>query len=69
VLYSACSLLPAETVAVVDEVCAHGEARRLSASAAVAALLGPDCLAGTDLWLLPHRHHTDGMFAALLTPA
>lgn len=69
VLYSACSLLPAETVAVVDEVCAHGEARRLSASAAVADLLGPDCLAGTDLWLLPHRHHTDGMFAALLTPA
>lgn len=69
VLYSACSLLPAETVAVVDEVCARGHARRLSANAAVADLLGADQLDGTDLWLLPHRHHTDGMYAALLTPS
>jgi len=69
VLYAACSLLPAETVAVVDRAVAAGLAIRESAAAVVASLLGEDLPAGPDLWLLPHRHGTDGMYAALLRRA
>jgi 16S rRNA (cytosine967-C5)-methyltransferase len=65
-VYATCSILVEENEAIVDAFLArHGEFSRLSA----AELLSKQDIAldtGVDLRLLPHRHDTDGFYAAAL---
>jgi 16S rRNA (cytosine967-C5)-methyltransferase len=68
-VYATCSLLPAENAEVVDAfLAAHPEFERVPAGAILeqqgvaAAELAPQ----GDLRLLPHRHGTDGFYAAVL---
>ena len=65
-VYATCSILAEENEAVVDAFLAsHGEFARLP----VDELLGKQGIAldtGIDLRLLPHRHGTDGFYAAVL---
>ncbi|MDR2837289.1 MAG: RsmB/NOP family class I SAM-dependent RNA methyltransferase [Azonexus sp.] len=65
VVYATCSLLHEENAAIVDAfLAAHPEFTLLPASAILAR--HGIALEGDLLQLLPHRHHTDGFFAAAL---
>ncbi|MFA7269297.1 MAG: RsmB/NOP family class I SAM-dependent RNA methyltransferase [Sterolibacterium sp.] len=74
-VYATCSILPEENEAVVDAfLAAHSEYRRLSASELLAqqGIMLDACgygEHGQDLRLLPHRHGTDGFYAAVLERA
>lgn len=64
-VYATCSLLAAENDAVVDAfLAAHPDFFQLSAQEVLARQ--GIALAGERLRLLPHRHPTDGFFAAVL---
>jgi len=65
VVYATCSLLTAENEAVVDAFLAGHADFTLAPAAQVLARHGV-VLEGDTLRLLPHRHHTDGFFAAVL---
>ena len=69
-VYATCSLLPEENEQIVDAFLAAQPAfARLSAQA-VLGEQGIDIeLSGADLHLLPHRHGTDGFYAAVLERA
>ncbi len=63
-VYATCSILPEENELIVDAFLAdHSGFRRLSASALLAEQ-GIDIDCGDDMRLLPHRHGTDGFYAA-----
>jgi 16S rRNA (cytosine967-C5)-methyltransferase len=63
-VYATCSFLPAENDAIVDAfLSAHPQFRELDCTELLARQdIMIDC--GTRLRLLPHRHGTDGFFAA-----
>ncbi len=66
-VYATCSLLPEENVQVVDAfLAAHPGFERLPAGAVLAAQGIQVDPAAADLQLLPHRHDTDGFYAAVL---
>lgn len=69
-VYATCSLLDEENVAIVDAFLAtHADFHRLSAHEILAAQgIALDCDedCGKDFRLLPHRHGTDGFYAAVL---
>ncbi len=65
VVYATCSLLQAENDAIVEAFLARHPDFVLTPASAVLARAGID-LAGDALRLLPHRHQTDGFFAAVL---
>ena len=66
VVYATCSLLAEENEAIVDAFLAgHAEFRRLDCSD-ILARQGIGLDAGIDLRLQPHRHVTDGFYAAVL---
>lgn len=65
-VYATCSLLDAENGRIVDAFLeANPEFARRDASA-VLAEQGIELSTGVDLELLPHRHGTDGFYAAVL---
>ena len=65
-VYATCSILDEENTAIVDAFLAtHPDFHRLSAHEVLAAQgIALDC--GKDFRLLPHRHGTDGFYAAVL---
>jgi 16S rRNA (cytosine967-C5)-methyltransferase len=63
-VYATCSLLEAENEAVADAFEAPGF-QRLDA----ATLVDPALVENGNLRLWPHRHQTDGFFAAVWTKA
>jgi len=65
VVYATCSLLEAENERVVDAFLAKHPEFTLVPASGVLARHGIE-VAGDTLRLLPHRHNTDGFFAALL---
>ena len=65
VVYATCSLLAAENEAIVDAFLAAHPEFSLTPAADVLAKHGITT-EGDTLRLLPHRHHTDGFFAAVL---
>jgi len=65
VVYATCSLLIAENDAIVEAFLARHPDFTLTPAAAVLAKQGI-ALEGDFLRLLPHRHNTDGFFAAIL---
>jgi 16S rRNA (cytosine967-C5)-methyltransferase len=65
VVYATCSLLREENDAIVDAFLASHPDFVLTPASGVLARAGIE-LAGDTLRLLPHRHHTDGFFAAVL---
>ena len=65
VVYATCSLLTAENEAVVDAFLAGHPDFTLAPASEVLARHGI-MLEGESLRLLPHRHNTDGFFAAVL---
>ena len=68
-VYATCSILPSECEAQVEAFCAEPEAgfRVLPVERAWrAAQLGASPLRGPYMTLSPHRHGTDGFFAAVL---
>ncbi len=65
VVYATCSLLTAENEAVVDAFLAGHQDFTLAPASQVLARHGI-MLDGESLRLLPHRHNTDGFFAAIL---
>jgi 16S rRNA (cytosine967-C5)-methyltransferase len=65
VVYATCSLLTAENEAVVDAFLAGHKDFTLVPASEVLARYGI-MLQGDTLRLLPHLHHTDGFFAAIL---
>jgi 16S rRNA (cytosine967-C5)-methyltransferase len=65
VVYATCSLLTAENDAVVEDFLARHPEFTLTPASAVLAKQGI-ALDGDTLRLLPHRHNTDGFFAAIL---
>ena len=65
VVYATCSLLTAENDAIVDSFMARHPDFTLTPAATVLARHGI-ALDGDLLRLLPHRHNTDGFFAAVL---
>ena len=65
VVYATCSLLTAENDAVVEGFLARHPEFTLTPASAVLAKQGI-ALDGDFLRLLPHRHNTDGFFAAIL---
>jgi len=64
-VYATCSLLTAENEAIVDAFLARHPDFTLTPACAILASHGIE-LEGELLRLLPHRHHTDGFFAAVL---
>ncbi len=66
-VYATCSLLAEENEAVIEAFCARHPGFEIVPVADILARrhvpLAPD---GEFLHLLPHRHHTDGFFAAVL---
>ncbi|MDP9240703.1 MAG: rRNA small subunit methyltransferase B, partial [Actinomycetota bacterium] len=66
VAYTVCSPHVAETRVVVDDIVRRGGGVLLDARAALPGV--PDLGAGPWVQLWPHRHGTDAMFLALLTP-
>ncbi len=67
-LYATCSLLPDENESVVRSFLERRAEFRLSPIQEVLDRRGiPLAADGPFLRLLPHRHHTDGFFAALMT--
>ena len=65
VVYATCSMLTAENDAVVEGFLARHPEFTLTPASAVLAKQGI-ALDGDFLRLLPHRHNTDGFFAAIL---
>ncbi len=65
VVYATCSLLTAENDAIVEAFLVRHPDFTLTPAAAVLAKQGI-ALDGDFLRLLPHRHNTDGFFAAIL---
>jgi 16S rRNA (cytosine967-C5)-methyltransferase len=66
-VYATCSLLPEENGQIVDAfLAAHPGFVRLAADEILAAQGIRIELSGPDLQLLPHRHDTDGFYAAVL---
>ena len=65
VVYATCSLLTAENEAIVDAFLAKHPEFTLTPASAVLAKQGI-VVDGDTLRLLPHRHNTDGFFAAVL---
>ncbi len=65
VVYATCSLLTAENDAVVSDFLARHPEFTLTPASSVLAKQGIP-LDGEFLRLLPHRHNTDGFFAAIL---
>jgi 16S rRNA (cytosine967-C5)-methyltransferase len=67
-VYATCSLLSEENQEVVQAVLAQQPAYELLDASAALARAGINVPGQEDPWLelLPHRHHTDGFFAALL---
>lgn len=66
-VYATCSLLPEENEGVVDAfLAAHPRFIRRSAAEVLAAQGITLDLPDSDLRLLPHRHGTDGFYAAVL---
>ncbi|PKO85404.1 MAG: SAM-dependent methyltransferase [Betaproteobacteria bacterium HGW-Betaproteobacteria-12] len=65
IVYATCSLLNEENNAIVDAFLASHPDFVLTPASAVLARAGIE-LPGDTLRLLPHRHHTDGFFAAIL---
>jgi len=65
VVYATCSLLNAENDAIIEAFLASHPDFTLTPASAVLARQGI-VLDGDFLRLLPHRHHTDGFFAAIL---
>jgi 16S rRNA (cytosine967-C5)-methyltransferase len=65
VVYATCSLLAAENEAIVDAFLAKHPEFTLTPASAVLAKQGI-VVDGDTLRLLPHRHNTDGFFAAVL---
>ncbi len=65
-VYATCSILFEENQAVVEEFLANNSEFQLRSSEEIlrAQQIEIDC--GEMLELLPHRHHTDGFFAAVL---
>jgi 16S rRNA (cytosine967-C5)-methyltransferase len=65
-VYATCSVLDEENTTIVDAfLAAHPDFHRLSAHEVLAAQgITLDC--GEDFRLLPHRHGTDGFYAAVL---
>jgi 16S rRNA (cytosine967-C5)-methyltransferase len=68
-VYATCSLLEAENREVVDAFLAANPAFTPNPANAVLAGLGVGLDTGPWLELLPHRHGTDGFFAAVLERA
>jgi 16S rRNA (cytosine967-C5)-methyltransferase len=68
-VYATCSLLDQENRAVVDAFLAAQPAFALRPASEVLRALGIDLDTGPYLELLPHRHGTDGFFAAVLERA
>ena len=68
-VYATCSILPEENEKVVaDFLAAHADFRRASAQEILAQQgIALDC--GEDLRLSPHKHGTDGFYAAVLERA
>ncbi len=70
-VYATCSVLPEENEAVVEAFLAgHPNFERLDAAQELTRLKVPDAAAlctGGHLRLWPHRHGTDGFFAAVIT--
>ena len=65
-VYATCSLLPEENDGVVDAfVAAHPQFHAVSAEEVLAAQ-GVSLACGPRMSLLPHRHDTDGFYAAVL---
>ena len=64
-VYATCSLLTAENEAIVDAFLAKHPEFTLTPASAVLAKQGI-VVDGDTLRLLPHRHNTDGFFAAVL---
>lgn len=65
VVYATCSLLAAENEAIVAAFLAAHPDFTLTPASVVLAKQGIE-MAGDMLRLLPHQHHTDGFFAAVL---
>ena len=65
VVYATCSLLTAENEAIVEAFLAQHPEFTLTPASAVLAKQGI-AVDGDYLRLLPHRHNTDGFFAAIL---
>ena len=65
VVYATCSLLTAENDAIVEAFLVRHPEFTLTSASAVLAKQGIE-LDGDFLRLLPHRHNTDGFFAAIL---
>jgi 16S rRNA (cytosine967-C5)-methyltransferase len=65
VVYATCSLLAAENDAIITAFLATHPEFKLTPACEVLAKQGIE-LAGDTLRLLPHQHHTDGFFAAVL---
>ena len=67
-VYATCSLLPEENENIVNAFLASHEGFVRLSAAEVLAKQGivVDAAAGEDLHLLPHRHGTDGFYAAVL---
>lgn len=65
VVYATCSLLAAENDAIITAFLAAHPDFTLTPASEVLAKHGIE-LAGDTLRLLPHQHHTDGFFAAVL---
>ena len=68
IIYAVCSVLESEGRARVDAFLArHPDFRRFGVGEALGPELTADLGGGEDLVLTPKRHHTDGMYAAVLT--
>jgi 16S rRNA (cytosine967-C5)-methyltransferase len=65
VVYATCSLLNAENEAIIAAFLASHPDFSLTPASTVLAKQGIT-LDGDMLRLLPHKHHTDGFFAAVL---
>ena len=65
VVYATCSLLAAENDAIVAAFLESHPDFKLTPASEVLAKHGIE-LVGDTLRLLPHQHHTDGFFAAVL---
>lgn len=69
-VYATCSLLPEENEQIVDAfLAAQTDFARLSAQTVLAEQGIEIALSSDDLHLLPHRHGTDGFYAAVLERA
>lgn len=68
-VYATCSILPEENTGIVETfLAAHPEFERVPAGEVLRqhGVAAADLTVGDDLQLLPHRHGTDGFYAAVL---